>query len=94
MYYYLKKRTLCTGIVICEDNSYYTKTTISKDSLHTIAVTNIDHFINVIEMVKKDIIKDENGIPFLAKPSLNIMKDVSISHHGRFEKVITLLLPS
>ena len=89
-----KNEHSATGIVICEDNSYYTKTTISKDSLHTIAVTNIDHFINVIEVVKKGIIKDDNGIPFLAKPSSNILKDVSISHHGRFEKVVTLLLPS
>lgn len=78
-----------TGQVILE-NVYYTKTNFSKDSLHTIAVTSKDHLNNVIEIEKKDIIKDHNGIPFLSQPSSSILKDVSVSHHGRFEKVVTI----
>lgn len=79
-----------TGQVICLDNVYYTKTIFSKDSLHTIAVTSKDHLNNVVEIEKKDIIKDQNGIPFLSQPPLHTLKDVSISHHGRFEKVVII----
>jgi len=85
-----KNENSVTGKVICLENVYYTKTMISKDSLHTVAVTSADHLNNVIEIEKKDIIKDKNGIPFLSQPSLHILKDVSISHHGRFEKVVII----
>jgi phosphopantetheinyl transferase (holo-ACP synthase) len=86
----LKNEHYVTGKVIYLANVYYTKTIFLKDSLHTIAVTSADHLNNVIEIEKKDIIKDKNGIPFLSQPELNILKDVSISHHGRFEKVVII----
>ncbi|MFQ6602170.1 4'-phosphopantetheinyl transferase superfamily protein [Flavobacterium sp. C3NV] len=79
-----------TGIVNCPDYTYYTKTTISKDSLHTVAVMHAKHLDHVIEIEKKNIIKDENGIPFLTTLSSNVLKDVSISHHGRFQKVVII----
>ena len=85
-----KNEHYVTGKVICLENVYYTKTMISKDHLHTVAVSSSDHLNNVIEIEKKNIIKDKNGIPFLSQPSLHILKDVSISHHGRFEKVVII----
>lgn len=85
-----KKTSYCTGKVICQGNIYYTKTTITQDSLHTIAVTCPHQLNNVIEIEKKDIIKDDKGIPYLSNPTLNILQEVSISHHGRFEKVVIL----
>ncbi|MGE6353376.1 4'-phosphopantetheinyl transferase family protein [Flavobacterium sp. NPDC079362] len=85
-----KEPNYCTGKVICEQNIYYTKTIITPDVLHSIAVTCPDNLNNVIEIVRKDIVKDSNGIPYLSHSTSNILQDVSISHHGRYEKVVTL----
>lgn len=85
----LQDHNLVTGNVICSGNVYYTKTTLSEDCIHTIAVNMPDNLNNVIEIERKSIIKDKNGIPYLLT-SQNKIQDVSISHHGPFEKVVTL----
>lgn len=77
------------GTVNCAENIYYTKTIISPETLHTIAVKSLDNLNNVIEIDRKQIIKDNNGIPYLTSSLSNISHDVSISHHGKFEKVVT-----
>lgn len=79
-----------TGIVTCFKNVYYTKTTLSKDHIHTIAVNLLDNLNNVTEIERRSILKDTNGIPYLIT-SQNTIQNVSISHHGRFEKVVTIL---
>lgn len=76
------------GKVYCNENVYYTKTIFSLDSIHTIAVDNLDNISLVIEVENKKIIKDENGIPYLKTD--NELQDISISHHGRFEKWVTI----
>lgn len=78
------------GNVLCCGNIYHTKTFFSKDCIHTISVSILDHLNNVIEIEKKSIIKDENGTPFLVNSLRNTIQDVSISHHGRFEKVVII----
>ncbi|KAF2336639.1 4'-phosphopantetheinyl transferase family protein [Flavobacterium ginsenosidimutans] len=77
------------GKVICDKNIYHTKTILSLESIHTVAVTNFKDINNVIEVENKEIVKDENGIPYL-KISSNKLQDISISHHGRFEKRIII----
>jgi phosphopantetheinyl transferase (holo-ACP synthase) len=84
---------LITGKVICSENTFHTKTILSNDFIHTVAVSFFDDLNNVIEIENKTIDKDKNGIPFLAAGLQNIAQDVSISHHGRFEKVVTLSQP-
>lgn len=79
-----------SGTVICCGNRYYTKTNITNDCIHTIAVTNPDHLKKVIEIEKKNISKDQYGIPFLTSVQSDSVKDVSVSNHGRFEKVVAL----
>ncbi|PWB27163.1 4'-phosphopantetheinyl transferase superfamily protein [Flavobacterium sp. HTF] len=96
---YSPKKLLCSlhslnahntfGKVVCAKNTYYTKTIISSESIHTIAVTVFEDLNNIMEIENKKIIKDENGIPYLVT-SPTILKPVSVSHHGRFEKIITL----
>lgn len=76
------------GKVICDKNIYYTKSKLSTESIHTIAVSNFENINNVIEIENKEIIKDENGIPFLK--TTNSLQDISISHHGRFKKWVTI----
>lgn len=79
-----------TGIVTCFDTVFYTKTTLSKDYIHTIAVNILNNHNDVTEIERKSILKDKNGIPYLLT-SQNTTQDVSVSHHGQFEKVVTIL---
>jgi len=101
---YIPKKLICSvlsqdnncmiGKVNCAQNVYYTKTIFLKESIHTIAVNSLDDLENVIEIENKDIIKDNNGIPYLCNFLSNTFQDVSISHHGRFEKVVTIIKKS
>lgn len=79
---------LISGKVICNENVYYTQSIFSLENIHTIAVNNLEHLNNVIEVEDEKIIKDEDGIPYLKTG--NILQDISISHHGRFEKWVTI----
>jgi phosphopantetheinyl transferase (holo-ACP synthase) len=79
-----------SGQVTCGENIYYTITTILNDAIHTIGVSCFNDLNKVVEIEKSGIFKDEYGIPYLNDMS-NIIKDVSISHHGRFEKVVTII---
>ena len=76
------------GKVVCNDNVYYTKSIFSLESIHTIAVDNFENINNVVEIEKQEIVKDESGIPYLK--TANTLQDISISHHGKFEKWVTL----
>ncbi|UWY27361.1 4'-phosphopantetheinyl transferase superfamily protein [Flavobacterium sp. TR2] len=76
------------GKVLCNENVYYTKSIFSLESIHTIAVKNRENIPNVIEVENKEIIKDENGIPYLK--TAQSLQDISISHHGRFEKRVII----
>ena len=97
---YIPQQFVCTitsqnqdcilGKVNYEESVYYTKTILTQESISTIAVNAITDFKNVIEIENKNIIKDKNGIPYLINSFSNIPQDVSISHHGRFEKVVTI----
>jgi phosphopantetheinyl transferase (holo-ACP synthase) len=97
---YIPKKLVCSiisqdnndiiGKVNCAENVYYTKTILLQEGIHTLAVNSLDHLKNVIEVENKDIVKDNNGIPYLCNSRSNTFQDVSISHHGRFEKVVTL----
>jgi len=96
---YIPKKLICfiesqshhciTGRVICSGHMYHTKTIVSGDEIHTVAVSILDDLKKVIEIEKKGIVKDKNGIPYL-DAALQNKKEVSISHHGRFEKVVTI----
>ncbi|MET3026518.1 4'-phosphopantetheinyl transferase superfamily protein [Flavobacterium sp. UW10123] len=77
-----------SGKVCCNENLYYTESIFSLESIHTIAVDNFANINNVIEVESQETIKDENGIPYLKID--NTFQDISISHHGRFEKSVTI----
>lgn len=77
-----------SGRVICDKRIYHTKTFLSLENIHTIAVDNQKNINNVIEVQNQEIVKDENGIPYLK--TLNSLQDISISHHGRFQKWVVI----
>jgi phosphopantetheinyl transferase (holo-ACP synthase) len=81
------------GQVFCEDQVYHTKTILSHESIHTIAVGKLVDLDQVIEIENKGIIKDKNGIPYLLSKTDNRLHDISLSHHGRFEKAVKLNIP-
>lgn len=95
---YIPKKLLCSidslnskeafGKVICNENLFYTTTIISALSIHTVAVNDLENIKKVIEIENHNIIKDENGIPYFK--TSDKFYDVSISHHGAFEKRVII----
>ncbi|WP_125723514.1 4'-phosphopantetheinyl transferase family protein [Flavobacterium ustbae] len=79
---------MASGKVICAENIYYTKSRISSENIHTVAVKDFEQKENIIEVQNKEIVKDQNGIPYLK--TTDVLQDISISHHGRFEKWVII----
>lgn len=77
------------GKVVIDNFSFYTQTEITKNYIYTIAVseTILFHKIKPLETVIN--VKKNNGIPFILDISGNVVP-VSITHHGRFQRVISL----
>jgi phosphopantetheinyl transferase (holo-ACP synthase) len=87
---YYPKRIEClkNGIVIFENQLFYTKTFISNNLIHTIAVENKSDFNKINEIVKPNFIKKVDGIPFYQYKAK--LYSASKSHHGKFEKMVWL----
>lgn len=83
------KNTIRGKVIFC-NNIYYSKTILANDSIHTIAVSELENLKMVIEIKNESIVKDQNGIPYLSLSLQNKFQDVSKSHHGRFEKVVCI----
>lgn len=78
------------GFVLCNGNYYYTLTTIENDFLHSIAVTDIAYFDKITLVDARATIVKKEGIPFLQCHNKLELQPVSISHHGRYHRTITL----
>ncbi|MFE3870759.1 4'-phosphopantetheinyl transferase superfamily protein [Flavobacterium sp. ZS1P70] len=78
------------GTVICNGNMYFTQTDISDEFMHTIAVAEKKYFMRIKNLDSDANICKMNGIPFIMDQLTEITKPVSISHHGRFWRGITL----
>jgi phosphopantetheinyl transferase (holo-ACP synthase) len=78
------------GKVVLGDQTYYTKTKITKDLIDTIAVLNISDFVKTCTINHDIIIHKVNDIPFYYNSSKQMLDAVSISHHGRFKKTVCL----
>jgi len=79
------------GEVVCEGNSYYTKTIVCSDFIHTIAVRVLNHLKNVLEIKRCEIVRDPLGLPNIAMEGKKELLPISISNHGRFEKIVAIL---
>jgi phosphopantetheinyl transferase (holo-ACP synthase) len=75
--------------VYCGIHEFWTQTTITKSCIDTIAVGEKDNLKKVVTLHSKIGIQKKNGIPFLEEHT--VFKPVSISHHGRFERIVTLI---
>lgn len=75
-----------TGTVRFQDVIYYTKTEINSHFVHTVSVLNLNDFDRISYKNRDSEIIKIKGIPFLN----NELNHVSISNHGRFEKIVNL----
>ena len=78
------------GKVVIKDFVYFTKTMISSQFINTIAVENNDEFVQIRTLESRKNIQKKNGIPSYFENENSVPKPLSISHHGRFEQIITI----
>ena len=72
------------GRVICGDKVYYTQTVITKDCIETVAAMHQTDLAKFRYLDNAKGIHKQNGIPFYNN------RPASISHHGKFERIIVL----
>lgn len=77
------------GIVRYEGKVYYTRSVITENMIHTIAVEEENRFISIQELEDYNVLRDTSGLPFILFN--NELKPVSTSHHGRFRKTVFLI---
>jgi phosphopantetheinyl transferase (holo-ACP synthase) len=75
--------------VYCGNQEYWTQSKITNSCIDTIAVCHKDDLIKVSTLKSSIGIQKINGIPFLKEDA--VLKPVSISHHGRYERIVTLV---
>jgi phosphopantetheinyl transferase (holo-ACP synthase) len=76
------------GIIVFEQQLFYTKTTIDENFIHSIALKN-QAFSRVVELSTTTSLYKKNEIPYLIQE--NRVVNLSKSHHGRYEKVVRLI---
>ncbi len=80
------------GKVKFETTIFYTKTEILNSCIHSTATTEKSNLENIEILENSIIIEKENGIPFHTNKKKKIIP-VSKSHHGRFEKIVSIKFP-
>jgi len=75
--------------VVFEGFEYYTRTLVNSRFIYSEAVVNFSDFDNIKPILKPSKIYKENGIPNYLDKNL-LFKPLSITHHGTFERVITI----
>jgi phosphopantetheinyl transferase (holo-ACP synthase) len=78
------------GKVMNKGVLYYTKTEINLDYIHTVSVFNITDFKSIKILNRSNEIVKIDGIPFLKGGNKKVLSPISISNHGKFEKIVSL----
>jgi phosphopantetheinyl transferase (holo-ACP synthase) len=78
------------GKVEIKNLVYFTKTVISSQFINTIAVENYPDFDTIRTLENRKNIQKKNGIPSYFENKSSAPKPISISHHGRFEQIISI----
>ena len=73
-----------------EDIVFYTKTQLTSDFIYTIATTSLDDFDCIFHLDNRENITKIDDFPFWNCNLKNKINPASITHHGRFEKLISL----
>jgi phosphopantetheinyl transferase (holo-ACP synthase) len=78
------------GKVAIKEAIYNTKTTINAEYINSIAVVAIEDFNKVTLLNNSNFFQKKNGIPYYFENQYSESKPVSISHHGRFQQIVSL----
>ncbi len=78
------------GKVTIKQQVYYTKTTITSDFINTIAVENVKDFDAIKTLKNRKNIQKIAAIPSLFEKETSVPRPLSISHHGRYERIIII----
>jgi phosphopantetheinyl transferase (holo-ACP synthase) len=81
---------LIYGKVVCENQFYYTKTNINSNYIYTEAVCEKRDFDKIISISRPTNIVKKNGVPSYFDEINSVVKPLSITHHGQFERIITI----
>jgi len=76
--------------VVFGDNIFYTQTEITPDYVYTIALTAKKNFGAIQHLENQNNIQKADGIPNWLNTENAIVFPASISHHGRFMRVVVL----
>lgn len=77
------------GTIKAYENVYYSKTEITTDRIYTVAVSDIKYFESIYSLGESAMILKSNGIPAIFDNDMQL-RPVSVSHHGRFRKAISI----
>ena len=78
------------GKVEIKDFVYFTKTVIKNQFINTIAVEKFQDFDKITTLENRKNIRKNNGIPSYFEKDNSVPRPISISHHGRFEQIISI----
>lgn len=81
---------LMLGQVHIKDQVFFTKTEINSEFIHTIAVENEQYFQSIKILKNRKNIQKNSCLPSYLENEDSEAKPVSISNHGRFERIISL----
>jgi len=93
----IAKQLLChinelnTGTVTFKGNFYYCKTIVQDNCIYTVAACSKSSLESIYELQNVTLIKDSNGLPYIANKPMGSLQPVSVSHHGNYYKIATLL---
>jgi phosphopantetheinyl transferase (holo-ACP synthase) len=79
------------GKVVFENQVYFTRTEITSEFIYSEAVLKITDFDKIITITRPEIIQKKKGIPSFIDSTDSSTKPLSITHHGRFERIITII---
>jgi len=77
--------------VVIGNTIYYTQTEITSEFVYTVAVTSKNFFDEVQHFSNRENIQKINGIPIWLNKENDSLHPVSITHHGRFYRIIVLM---
>ena len=78
------------GKVWYEKELYHTKTAIHSDYIYTEAVSKREDFDKIIRISRPENVEKTEGIPNYLDTKSGHIRPLSITHHGRFERIITI----
>jgi len=78
------------GTVQFKEKVYYTKTEINEEVVYSVAVFMKSDFSKIKELRKPKMLLKIDGIPNRYDVKLDVLMPVSISHHGRFIRIISI----